>query len=127
MKTRSTVALSMIAGAALGATAIHGIHAQGKPPAYYVAEIEVSNDDVYMKEWSPKVAETIKAAGGTYMARGTSIQGFEGTPPKRAVITKFDNMDKIKTWRDSAAYKSAMPIRDKAVKSVRAYAIEGVN
>jgi uncharacterized protein (DUF1330 family) len=106
MKTGYTVALSMLAGAALGATAIHGLHAQGKPPAYYVAEIEVSNDEIYMKEWTPKVAETIKAAGGTYIARHTSIQGFEGTPPKRAVISKFDNMDNIKAWRDSAGYKA---------------------
>ena len=41
MKTRYTVALSMIAGAALGAAAIQGLHAQAKPPVYAVAEITV--------------------------------------------------------------------------------------
>ena len=40
MKTRCTVALSMFAGAALGAAAIHGLHAQDKPKAYVVSEIE---------------------------------------------------------------------------------------
>ena len=43
MKTRYTVAVSMIAGAALGGAAIQGLHAQAKPPVYYVAEIEVTN------------------------------------------------------------------------------------
>jgi len=41
MKTRYTVALSMIAGAALGGAAIQGLHAQAKLKAYSVAEIEV--------------------------------------------------------------------------------------
>jgi hypothetical protein len=36
MKTRYTVVLSMIAGAAVGAAAIQGLHAQAKPKAYLV-------------------------------------------------------------------------------------------
>ena len=39
MKTYYTVGLSMLAGAALGAGAIQALHAQAKPPVYYVAEI----------------------------------------------------------------------------------------
>src|SRR5260370_42655092 len=38
-KTSYTVALSVLAGAALGAAAIQGLHAQAKPPAYAVAEV----------------------------------------------------------------------------------------
>jgi hypothetical protein len=40
MKTRYTVVLSMIAGAAVGAAAIQGLHAQAKPKAYTVSELE---------------------------------------------------------------------------------------
>jgi hypothetical protein len=40
MKTRYTVALSMIAGAALCGAAIQGLHAQAKPKAYSVSELE---------------------------------------------------------------------------------------
>jgi hypothetical protein len=47
MKTQYTVALSMIAGVALGGAAIQGLHAQAKPPVYYVAEIDVTNPDAY--------------------------------------------------------------------------------
>ena len=44
MKTRYTVALSMLAGIGLGAVAVQGIHAQGKPPAYLVIEINKVTD-----------------------------------------------------------------------------------
>jgi len=40
MKTRYTVVLSTIAGAALGGAAIQGLHAQAKPKAYIVSERE---------------------------------------------------------------------------------------
>jgi hypothetical protein len=49
MKTRYTVMLSMIAGAALGGAAIQGLHAQAKPPVYLVTEIDVTNPDAYAK------------------------------------------------------------------------------
>jgi hypothetical protein len=49
-----------------------GIHAQAKPPAYYIAEIDVKNEDVFSKEWAPKADETIKAAGGAYVVRSTT-------------------------------------------------------
>jgi uncharacterized protein (DUF1330 family) len=125
MRTSHAVALA-IAGIVVGGLAVEGLHAQAKPPAIYVAEIDVSSEDVYAKEWTPKVAETVKAAGGQYIARGTAIQAIEGNAPKRVVITRFENMDKLKAWRDGAAYTGIRPIRDKAIKSVRAYAVEGV-
>jgi len=70
MKTQYTVALSMIAGAALGGAAIQGLHAQAKPPVYYVAEIEVTNPDAYAKEYAPRAQALIKAAGGKILAVG---------------------------------------------------------
>jgi predicted regulator of Ras-like GTPase activity (Roadblock/LC7/MglB family) len=41
MKTRYTVALSVLAGAALGAAAVQGLHAQAKPKACAVSEAEI--------------------------------------------------------------------------------------
>jgi hypothetical protein len=63
MKTRYTIGLSMLAGAALGAAAMHGLHAQAKQPIYYVAEIDVTNSEAYAKEYVPKAQAIIKAAG----------------------------------------------------------------
>jgi hypothetical protein len=46
MKTWYTVALSMIAGAGLAGAAIQGLHAQGKPKAYQVTELEIIDEAV---------------------------------------------------------------------------------
>ena len=78
MKTQYTVALSMIAGAALGGAAIQGLHAQAKPPVYYVAEIEVTNPDAYAKEYAPKAQALIKAAGGKILAVGGAAAAGRG-------------------------------------------------
>jgi hypothetical protein len=43
MKSNYKVAAAMLAGVALGALAVQGLHAQAKPPLYSVAEIDISN------------------------------------------------------------------------------------
>jgi hypothetical protein len=35
--------LAVVAGAARGAAATHGLHAQAKPPIFYIEEIDVSS------------------------------------------------------------------------------------
>src|SRR5260221_7506479 len=64
MKTRYTVALSVLGGLAIGATAVQAIHAQGKPPAYVIAEVDVTNPADYDKEYVPGAAKAIGDAGG---------------------------------------------------------------
>jgi hypothetical protein len=56
VKTHYTVLLAMLAGIGLGATAIQGLHAQAKPPIYYISEIDVTDPDAYAKEYSPTSA-----------------------------------------------------------------------
>ncbi len=105
------------------------IHAQSAklPAAYYVVEIDVTNEDIYNKQWGPKADETIRAAGGVYLVRSANIERIEGAAPKRLLITKWDNLDKLTSWRESDAYMKTLPLLDKAVRSVRSYAVEGVN
>jgi hypothetical protein len=43
MNTNYKIALAVVAGAALGAGAMQGLHAQAKLKAYSVAEIEILN------------------------------------------------------------------------------------
>jgi uncharacterized protein (DUF1330 family) len=128
MKTYTTVILAALAGAGIGGLAVQGLHAQTKlPTAYYIAEIDVTNEDVYNKQWIPKVDETVKAAGGVYLVRSTNVERIEGAAPKRLLISKWENIDKLTAWRESEAYMKTLPILDKAVKSVRSYAVEGMN
>jgi uncharacterized protein (DUF1330 family) len=131
MKTRYTVALSMIAGAALGGAAIQGLHAQAKPPVYYVAEIDVTNPDAYAKEYVPKAQAIIKAAGGRFLAvggaaGGAQVTAFDGEAPKRVVVQVWDSMDKIKAWRANPDYKEARKTGEKYAK-FRSFAVEGLS
>jgi uncharacterized protein (DUF1330 family) len=128
MKTYTTVILAALVGAGIGGLAVQGLHAQTKlPTAYYIAEIDVTNEDVYNKQWMPKVDETVKAAGGVYLVRSTNVERIEGAAPKRLLISKWEDIDKLTAWRESQAYMKTLPLLDKAAKSVRSYAVEGLN
>jgi uncharacterized protein (DUF1330 family) len=122
----------MLAGVAVGAVAVQGLHAQGKPPVYLVTEIDVTNPEAYGKEFAPKAQASIKAAGGRQIAIGgaagagaKSITPLEGAaPPKRAVIQQWDSMEALMAWYHGADYKAAREIGDKYA-TFRRYALEG--
>src|SRR5256714_15590534 len=131
-KTHYTVALSMLAGAALGAGAIQGLHAQVKAPVYYIAEIDVTNPEAYAKEYAPKPQALIKAAGGRQLAIGGSggakegkLTAFDGEAPKRAVVQVWDSMEKIQAWRADKEYQDLRKLGAQWAK-FRSYAIEGL-
>ena len=63
MKTRFTVALSILAGIAIGAVAVQCLHAQAKPPAYAIGEIDVVDQAGYAKEYLPASAKVAKDSG----------------------------------------------------------------
>ncbi len=128
MKTRYTVALSVLAGAVLGAAAIQGLHAQAKPPAFVVAEIDVTNQEGFVKEFGPLAVKALGESGPGYkaIARGGKTVAIEGTPPKnRIVINTFANLDAALAAYNSDAYKKAREVGNK-YGSFRIYATEGV-
>jgi len=127
MKTQYTVAFAIIAGFGLGAAAVESLHAQAKPPVYYIAEVDVTNQEGYMKEYVPKVQATIKASGGRILAAGGKVTPIEGAPPKpRVAVQMWDSVEKIQAWRNSKEYKENRKIGDKYAK-FRSYAVEGVS
>jgi uncharacterized protein (DUF1330 family) len=126
MKTRYTVALSMIAGAALGGAAIQGLHAQAKPPVYVVGEIDVTNVDAYTKDYVPLARASIKNSGGKLLAASQKVTALEGTAPSsRVTINVFDSLEKAQAWRNSAEYKKARETGDKYAK-FRAFVVDGI-
>jgi uncharacterized protein (DUF1330 family) len=126
MKTHHTVALALIAGFGLGAAAIEGLHAQGKPPVYTVTEIQVTNVEAYNKEYVALAQASIKSSGGKLLAAGQKVTSLEGAPPApRVAIQVWDSLETAQKWRDSADYKKAREIGDKYAK-FRAFAIEGL-
>ena len=128
MKTRYTVALSMLAGVALGAVAVQGLHAQGKPKAYTISELELL-DPTAQAAFTPLAQAAMKAAGGrTLNTGGGRIVGIDGPPPpKRVVINEWDSLDQATAYYKSAAWNDLAPQRDKAIKTIRRYVVEAMN
>jgi uncharacterized protein (DUF1330 family) len=126
MKTRYAVALSILAGVALGAAAVQALHAQAKPIAYVVAEIDVTNPEPYEKEYVPIAAKAITDGGGKYLVRGGETAAMYGEPPKpRIAVMAFESMEKALAAFNSSAYQ-AKKVGDKYA-NFRIYAVEGVS
>ena len=126
MKTRSAVALALMAGFAIGAVAVQGLHAAGSAPAYVVTEVGISDLDAYQKDYVPLAQASIKASGGRLVAAGQNIVVYEGpSPGTRVAINRFDNLDAVQVWRNSDQFKEARKVGDQYAK-FRAFAIEGL-
>ena len=125
MKSNYKLAIALVAGAAIGAAAIQGLHAQSTPKAYVVTEIEVL-DQQAQNAYLPKVGEVIKSSGGAYLARGGKILALEGgDAPKRATIVVYDSLEKAQASRNSPAWTALSEDRKKAIKA-KAWVIEGL-
>jgi uncharacterized protein (DUF1330 family) len=128
MKTRYTVVLSMIAGAAVGAGAIQGLHAQAKPKAYLVTESEIL-DRAALESYGSGLASAMQAAGGHWIGGASGptdkITAVIGDPPKRFGVTEFDSIDKAQSWLKSSGREAIAPQRTKAVKITRQFIFEG--
>jgi uncharacterized protein (DUF1330 family) len=124
MKAKFSVAVSMLAGVVIGGLAVEGLHAQAKPPAYVVAEIDVSNQDGYAKEYLPPSSKALLDNGAKYLARGSRTASIKGEPPKRIVLLTFENFEKAQAAFNSPEFQSAARIGEKYAK-FRIYAVEG--
>ena len=131
MRSNYKVAVAVTAGVAIGALAVQGLHAQAKPPVYFVAEIDVTNPDAYAKEYAPKAQTIIKAAGGRFLAIGGSaattgtVTAFDGDAPKRVVVQVWDSMEKIRAWRANPEYVELRKVGEKYAK-FRSFAVDGL-
>ena len=131
MRSNYKIAVAVTAGVAIGALAVQGLHAQAKPPVYFVAEIDVTNPDAYAKEYAPKAQAIIKAAGGRFLAIGGSaattgtVTAFDGNAPKRVVVQVWDSMEKIQAWRANPEYVELRKVGEKYAK-FRSFAVDGL-
>jgi len=126
MKTRCTVALSVLAGVAVGAAAVQALHAQAKPPAYVIAEIDVTNVEPYDKEYVPPAAKAVTDGGGKYIVRGGATEVLEGDwNPKRIVVLQFDSMERAKEWLNCEEYREPRKMRHRTAKT-RMILLEGL-
>jgi uncharacterized protein (DUF1330 family) len=125
MNTNFKIALAVVTGAALGAAAMQGLHAQAKLKAYSVAEIEILNT-AGQADYLSKVRGAIEANHGralrTLNGRVVSIEG--SPPPQHAAIVEWDSVDDAVAFYHSKAWTDFAPQRDKAQRTIRRYVVE---
>ena len=125
MTTRLTVLLSVSAGAIMGAAGVQTLHAQAKPPAYVVGEIDIANPEAFDRDYVPNAAKAIRDGGGKYIVVGGRSVALYGEPPKRIAIMAFESLEKAEAAFSSPAYTAAKREGDKYAR-FRIYAVEGV-
>jgi len=117
----------MLAGGAIGATAVNGLHAQGKAPgAYAVVDINaITNPDVF-KTLLPKSGPAVAAFGGKFIVRTEKITNIDGTSPSRFVVIAFDSVEQAQAWNKSTAQQEVENIRKQSTTS-REFIVEGMS
>jgi uncharacterized protein (DUF1330 family) len=126
MKLAQKLAIVGIGGLVLGAGAIEMLHAQGAaPPAYLVADVKVTDPDVF-KNYIAKLPATLAPFGGQTLARNGTLDVLEGDRPAGGlVIIRFDSLAKARAFWNSPAYQEIVPIRQKSAQS-RIVVVEGL-
>ena len=95
-------------------------------PAYFIAELDVSNP-AGMEAYRAAVPATIQQYGGRYLTRGGATELIEGGPePKRIVILEFSDTAAFKRWYNSPEYQKILPGRLNNATG-RAFVVEGVS
>jgi len=120
-----TVVLATLAGVAIGAAAVHSLHAQAKLPVYMVAINEIKDADGYKIKYLPTAQKTIKEHGGVYVAAGQGTQ-IDGTFPKgRVVILRWESLDALNKWRHSPEYEEIRKVGENFA-NYNVVAVDGV-
>jgi uncharacterized protein (DUF1330 family) len=121
MNTASKIVIAGLAGAALGAAIMQGLHAESKLKAYSVTESELS--DAAPPEFLASARKAIEAAHGRPLhGRVVTMEG--PMAPEHVAIVEWDSLNdavafyKSKTWADMEAE------RKKYQKIVRRYVLD---
>jgi len=127
MDSKFKVVLAVVAGAAFGAAAVQGLHAQVKPKAYSISELEVL-DAAAQIAFVPVIAAAQQAAGGRNLRTGGQVVASEGSAaPKRVAITEWDSLEKAQAFYKSKSWNDLTTQREKANKTMRRYIVEAAN
>jgi uncharacterized protein (DUF1330 family) len=128
MKPQYAMGLSVLAGVAIGALAVQGLHAQAaKLKAYSIAEIEsVSGKTVsagYLKDARDAIE---KAHGHALKTVNGKVVRIEGTaPPTRVAIVEWESLDDaVNFYTKSPDWAKLASERNSAQKTLRRYVVE---
>jgi uncharacterized protein (DUF1330 family) len=125
MNAKLKMTLAVFAGAALGAAATQGLHAQAKLKAYSVAEVEVI-DAAAQPGYLPEVRKAIEQSHGrTLRTLNGRIVHIEGAAaPKNLALVEWESVDDAVAFYKSKTWTELAPQRDKSQKTIRRYVVE---
>jgi uncharacterized protein (DUF1330 family) len=126
MRTQYTVALSLLAGVALGGLAVQGLHAQAKLKAYSIGEIEPIAGATVSPSYLAAARKALADAGGRSMGtlKGKVFHAEGAAPPISVAMTEWDSADAAKAFFQSKAWKDLAPEGEKTAKTIRRYIVE---
>jgi uncharacterized protein (DUF1330 family) len=124
MRIRIGVIAAMAGALACGVAVGPRVHGQAKPPAYTIAEIEVTDPATFQK-YAEATRTSVPAAGGRVIVRGGKTFVVNGSPPRQVVVIQWDSLDTARAFFESEGYKQLAPVRDRG-SNFRAFVIEGV-
>ena len=126
MRAQRTVALSLLAGVALGGVGFQGLHAQAKLKAYSIGEIIPIAGGTVSPTYLAAARKALADAGGRSMGtlKGRVFHAEGEAPPVAVAMTEWDSADAAMAFFQSKAWKDLAPEGEKTAKTVRRYIVE---
>ena len=86
-------------------------------PAYLIGNVTVEDAEGFA-EYSERVPEMIERYGGTYRARGGTVEVLEGSwAPARVTLVEFDSLERARGWYESEEYQALAGIRRRSANA----------
>lgn len=81
-------------------------------PAYFIAQIEVSDWDKFMTEYGALAGPTLMDYNAKVLVGGPGATVIEGEwAGNHTVVIEFESMEAAKAWYESPEYTEARPLR----------------
>ena len=88
--------------------------------AYWISIYKEIRDDAKVAAYAELAGPALRAAGGTFVARGVPQQTYEAGEKTRTVVIEFDSVEAARAAHDSPAYQHALAALDGgAVRDMR--------
>jgi uncharacterized protein (DUF1330 family) len=88
--------------------------------AYWISIYKEIRDDAKVAVYAELAGPALRAAGGTFVARGVPEQTYEAGEKTRTVVIEFDSVEAARAAHDSPAYQDALAALDGgAVRDMR--------
>ena len=88
--------------------------------AYWINTFTAIHDEARLARYVELAGPAMRAAGGTFLARGNPVHVLEGSSALRTTVIRFDSADAAVAAYNSRAYREALAeLGDGAERDIR--------